>query len=315
MRLINQFTCRALLLASMFGCFWSCEEEFKPDIVVDVNDIVVEGYIEASSRNIPPYIILTRNFPFFQELQQDALTDAFVHDAYVEVSGGGEVLVLNEFCLDDLNDTQKGIAAQFLGLDPDSIGFNLCLYTDLSLNLIPREGVTYDLLIKVDGRELRATTAIPPHTGLDTLFFGPPPGVPSDTLLEMEVRVSDPVGIANFYRYMTTEGEGPEVASLTSVFDDRLFDGQSFVFPLPKSEPPNASFDPATFGLFRKDQTYTIKWLNIDEAHFRFWNTLEFNAANQGPFSGYTNIESNIDGGLGVWGGASVSYYEVIATQ
>ena len=52
-----------------------------------------------------------------------------------------------------------------------------------------------------------------------------------------------------------------------------------------------------------------IKWTTIDEAHFDFWNTLEFSNANQGPFSSYTRLQSNINGGLGIWGGYSVSYY------
>ena len=42
---------------------------------------------------------------------------------------------------------------------------------------------------------------------------------------------------------------------------------------------------------------------------YRNWNTLEFSNANQGPFASYTRLESNINGGLGIWGGLSVSYY------
>ncbi|MEL6924369.1 MAG: DUF4249 family protein [Bacteroidota bacterium] len=51
---------------------------------------------------------------------------------------------------------------------------------------------------------------------------------------------------------------------------------------------------------------------NIDAAHFDFWSTLEFNAVNQGPFSAYTRIASNVEGGLGIWGGYSVSFYTVV---
>ena len=32
--------------------------------------------------------------------------------------------------------------------------------------------------------------------------------------------------------------------------------------------------------------------------------------ANQGPFASYTRLQSNIVGGLGIWGGYSVSYYK-----
>ena len=66
-----------------------------------------------------------------------------------------------------------------------------------------------------------------------------------------------------------------------------------------------------TFGLFKIGDSVAIKWSAIDETHFNFWNTLEFNKGNQGPFSTYTTINSNIIGGLGNWGGYNSKIYRL----
>ena len=76
-----------------------------------------------------------------------------------------------------------------------------------------------------------------------------------------------------------------------------------------KSEEPGAKFDPITFGLYRIGDTAQVKWINIDKDYYDFFNTLEFNRANQGPFSSYTRIKTNIKGGLGIWGGSNVQIY------
>jgi hypothetical protein len=124
------------------------------------------------------------------------------------------------------------------------------------------------------------------------------------------ITVNDPVE-PNFYRYMTA-GEGePFRAGFASVTDDRLINGQTFDFPLQKAvTPENADeLDPEIFGLYKRGDTTRIRWLNIDEEHFNFWNTYEFNLNNQGPFSSYTRVSSNVSGALGIWGGYSSSEY------
>ena len=97
--------------------------------------------------------------------------------------------------------------------------------------------------------------------------------------------------------------------------DDAFFDGDEFEFPLPEAEPRNTNASPTTFGLYTLGDTVTLKWTTIDEGNFNFWNTLEFNAINQGPFAAYTRIESNVTGGLGVWGGYSSHYYTLIVEE
>jgi hypothetical protein len=55
--------------------------------------------------------------------------------------------------------------------------------------------------------------------------------------------------------------------------------------------------------------------MEITEEQFGYYNTLDYNTENQGPFSNYTQISTNIEGGIGSWAGSSVSYYTVIIPE
>lgn len=291
--------------------FTSCEKEFIPDIQAGPERIVVEGYIEAGDRPRPAYVILTRNVPFFTELKADDLGDIFVHDAVVTVSDGEKEATLTEVCLNDLTPDQRKLAASLLGFSADTIAFNLCAYIDLGNRMPGVEGRRYELKVDAGGRKLNAVTTIPPLVRLDSLRFFAPPGERNDTLAQLRCSLSDPPGAANYYRYFVGINGGSLQTGFNSVFEDRLFDGQRFRFPLPRPSSGNQDVEPSTFGLYTIGDTVAVKWASIDRAHFDFWNTLEFNSANQGPFSSYTRVKSNIDGGLGVWGGSSAGYYLV----
>ncbi len=295
---------------------FACEQEFTPPIVTDPADIVVEGYIEAGENATPPYIILTRSFPFFREIDQNQLNDSFVHDAEVKVSDGSNEVRLTEFCLAELTPEQRVLAGELLGLEVDSIGFNFCIYIDISGTLTGEAGKTYDLEINVEGKTLRSSTYIPIHVPLTRLEFEVPPGEPNDSLMQLRASINDPAGVTNYYRYQTGRNGGAlRYPAGGSVVDDRLFDGQTLEFPLTEAEPDGQDFDFATYGLYQRGDTISIKWITIDEDHFNFINTLEFATVNQGPFSNYTRIDHNIEGGLGIWGGLSASYYNLIVPE
>ena len=74
-------------------------------------------------------------------------------------------------------------------------------------------------------------------------------------------------------------------------------------------------FDFDTFGYFWRGDTVVVRAASLDYAHFRFWQTLEYNTGSQGPFGTYTRIESNINGGLGIWGGISYNDYTIIIPE
>jgi hypothetical protein len=290
----------------------ACEEEFIPTVVANPSQLVVEGFIEAGDRPTPPYLFLTRSLAFFSELSAEQLEGAYVHDADITVSDGDRTIRLREFCNQDLDEDARAFASAFLGVDLDSLPFNLCVYVDASLSMFGQEGKTYTLQIEVDGQSYSAQTTIPPHVPLRNLQFVNPPGAPNDTLLELRVTLNDPPNQSDYYRYFTGVDDSGLIAPDASVIDDQLFDGQELEFPLSRAQLSGENFDLATFGLYRRGTTARIKWMCLDQGQFDFWNTLEFTIANQGPFSSYTRIDSNIEGdALGIWGGFSATYYNL----
>jgi hypothetical protein len=305
-----------LVLLSLLGLMnWGCEKEFIPDTVELEEMLVVEGYIEAGDRPTPPLVILTRSVPFFQELNAGELNSLFVHDAEIWVESEGQKVGLQEICLSELSPDQRELLQQLTGLEIANNQLNVCLYTDLSFRMTGKIGGTYRLQINSGIHALTATTTIPDSVGLSNLRFDQPPGEPSDTLRRLLCRINDPGDIQNYYRYFTGINNQGLVSPSNSTIEDDFFDGRSFEFPLPKAEPPNADFDPETFGLYRLGDTVVVKWANIDQVQYDFWSSLESAVSNQGPFSTYTRVNSNVSGGLGVWGGLSARYYTIVVAD
>ena len=297
----------AIILSGIF--LTGCEQEFTPEPSSDGPDYVVEGYLEAGDNPTPPYLLLTRTFNFYGEIGPDQFTESFVHDADVKVSDGTKEVTFQEVCFSDLDSATLELVADQFGFDVDSLTIDFCIYLDLLNVLQPQTGKTYNLHIDVDGDIITASTVIPMPVPLDSLAFGPPPGEPNDTLAQLTCYISDPAGIQNFYRYFGSTNGGPLETGFSSVEEDLFFDGKSFGFQLFNPQTDSGDVEPEEFGLYFVGDTVTLKWCTIDEANFDFWNTLEYSNANQGPFSNYTRLQSNITGGLGVWGGYSVNYY------
>lgn len=287
----------------------SCEQEYIPPASADGPKYVVEGYIEAGQDPSPTYLLLTKTFDFYGEFGPDQFTESFVHDADVRVSDGSVDVTLQEICLLDLDPAFREQVAEQFGLNADSLTVNFCVYLDLLNQLQPQAGKTYDLHIVVGGDTITATTQIPMAVPLDSMRFEPPPGDPNDSLAQLTCYISDPPGVKNFYRYFGATNGGQLETGFSSVEEDLYFDGKSFGFQLFNPQTDSGDVDPEEFGLYFVGDTITLKWCTIDEANFDFWNTLEFARANQGPFSSYTRLQSNVTGAVGVWGGYNVNYY------
>ncbi len=295
--------CTAIILVG-------CTEEFVPDTQEEDQQFVVEGFIEAGEGAMPTYVLLTKSVPFLSTIDLNTFNSIFVNDAVVTVNDGSKTVQLQEFCLEELPEEIRIAAAEALGFDPDSTTLNICAYIDLLDELDRREGGSYDLKIDIADETITATTTIPRFVPLFDLRWDDPPGEPSDTLARLWVTIDDPDGEANFYRYFTEENDDGFVTPFSSVVDDKFFEGKEFEFPLTKAEPRDGDFDANTFGLYYRGDSIRIKWMTLDEAHFEFWNTLEFSRNNSGPFSSYNRVTSNVEGALGVWGGYAVRYYE-----
>jgi len=290
MKLKSKIFLTLTLIAALLS---GCTEEFIPDTQEEDQQLVVEGFIEAGEGAMPTYVLLTKSVPFISTIDLNTFNELFVNDAKVTVSDGTRIVELIEYCLDDLPPEIRDAAAEALGFDSDSTTLNICAYVDLA-----------------DAIMITATTTIPDYVPLFNLRWDEPPGEPSDTLARLWVTIDDPANEANFYRYFTEENDNGFITPFSSVVNDNFFDGKEFEFPLSKAEPRDGDFDANSFGLYYRGDSIRIKWMTLDEAHYEFWNTLEFSRNNSGPFSSYNRVTSNVDGALGVWGGYAVRYYE-----
>ncbi len=309
---MNRFYILSLL--GILSLFLACETEYIPDIPNDEPDIVVEGYIEAGPNARPPYVLLTQSTPFFSTINAEALNDLFVHDAVVTISDGTNTIPLTEVCYNDLSPAQQELVGEALGLgEADSIGLNICVY--IEANLAPalgEVGKSYDLRIELEDKVLTATTTIPQIVPVDSVRYVKLPEEADPTLRELRGFLTDIPGVASYYRYFTQRNAEPLYPGLNSVIDDVFFDGQSFEFPITRGQGRTDIIDFDTFGYFWLGDTVTVKFCTIDQKHYDFWNTLEFNTASDGPFSSFTKVQSNVDGGLGVWGGYGVSTKTIV---
>ena len=301
-----------LILFLALPLFFCCETEFVPEINSEPPEIVVEGYIEGGDNPTSPYVILTRSIPFFNEINLNNVSDFFVRDAEITVSDSKGSIRLQEFCLSELTADQRLIVSELFGINTDSAGLDFCVYIDPTFSMVGEDGEQYDLHIEVEDKVLTASTIVPEKAQISDLKFVDVPGIPVDTLRELRITLEDDPNVANFYRYFTNRNDEGLLASFNSVLNDLFFDGDTFEFPLPKAEESDVEFNFETFGFYTVGDTMEIKFCSIDEAHYDFWSTLEFNRANQGPFSSSTAISYNIEGGIGVWGGYSSAICRIV---
>lgn len=290
--------------------FNSCEEEFIPDIVDGEQQFIVEGYIQSGNSTIPTYVLLTKSIPYFSELSQDGLNDIFVKNAIITVSDGQHEIELTHFCLDDLPDNLKPLIKSGLGLDSINGEFNFCAYVDINNEIEILENRKYDLDIQVDGNSITASTTIPTFVPLDTIWTQATPGEPLDSFSQLYCRINDPVG-ENYYRYKNGYVGQVIKTPLVSSIADFLFDGKKFKFPMDRAFTEFNHDEQETIAFFRTGDSIQVQWICIDKEQYDFWNTLELDRLQQGPFSSYIRAKSNVNGALGVWSGMSSKLYKI----
>lgn len=273
---------------------YACEKEITVDLPTPTPKIVVEGAIEQGCY---PWVILTRNAPYFEPVDSSTLVNMIITNAVVTVSDGQVI-------------------------DTLSIGFDPYVYPYVKYigqTIIGEVGKTYNLTIQVDGKTYTAQTSIPNPVHLDSVKFKIETGY--DTLGVAWIYLVDPDTIGNHYRIFT------KVLGRDSVFlhpypsttDDRFFNGQFAEYSVYRGRNPleddmydDENLDSAGIPrwLFIKDETVVIKLTSIDEMHYDFWYSVEQQYMTDGnPFASPISARTNISGdALGIWGGYGVAY-------
>jgi hypothetical protein len=303
----------------------SCQEEITLDLIPEESKLVIEGYIEPG---FPPYVVLTRNQGYFDEIDLNTYNDLFVNDVDCVIvwsynqNEEKEIITLEKF--------------EWTDLPP--------IYTDLEyLNnpsedyLFSQEERTYHLEIRWNNQIITAETFIPKSTPLDCLWVEQSETAGQDYKCDIRAVYSDPPDEQNnilikskrLQHYTFNEDsckskDNPDLLlRLVDSGSDILINGQSFetYFPRPNK---NGGFPSGRYNsshtkecangniLDRDEDIVLIKFCQIDEPSMRFWRGLVRQAGTNGnPFAEPANLVSNIEGGLGIWTGYSPAYYKV----
>jgi hypothetical protein len=278
----------------------SCEKNVTVDIPQAESKLVVEGYVENGKF---PYVILSKTLPFFGSVNTENVTQNTVQNAVITISNGITTVTL----------TQLPGYGIYYTTSPDMIGV---------------AGKSYSLKVVSDGTILTAITSIPPAVPLDSAWFKIDGN--RDSLGFIWAHLHDPDTLGNNYRWFAQRinhytygletGQMKDTTFVTprgSVFEDKFFNAKSFDFgynrgSLPNSDKEDDNNDERNF--FKRGDTIVIKFASIDRAHFEFWRTEETQAGSNGnPFGSPAFVTSNINGGLGIWGGYNSTYDTVIA--
>jgi len=284
-----------LVLLSAF--LFSCEKNINFDLDNAKDVLVVDAEIESGK---PPVVFLTRSTSFFSQIDPSILSTLFVRNAEVYMSNGSLTHRMKEYAFP----LAPGYTAYYYGIDSAS----------LATSFLGELNTSYSLRILADGMEYTANTTIPAQTEVpDSFYFKPAPLNPDTNKRVMFVRLNDPVGMGNYSRYFTRINSGNFLPGENSVFTDEVIDGTSFEIQLPpginRNDPPERDEN-----FFRKGDTVTLKFCNIDRATYLFWNTWEFAYQSIGnPFAQPNKVIGNVsNGALGAFCGYAGWYDTVI---
>ena len=275
----------------------SCEKNIQFTLHDSPAVLVVDASIE---NNRPPVVVLSTSIGYFSKINPIELASSFVHDADVSVSDGTITQKLKEYHVDS------------------SGGFRVYYYTIDSSNLT--SGFTgtfnhpYSLKVISGGNTYIGSTSIPPLAKkVDSMWWKPRPFETDTNKVIVMVKATDPPGLGNYIRYFTRRNSGPFLPGENSVFDDQIIDGTTYNVQLDPGIDRNNRVSQAD-NSFRRGDTVTLKFCNIDRPTYQFWISMEFAYQSIGnPFASPNKVLGNIsNGALGAFCGYAVFYKTLI---
>ena len=195
---------RKIFSIILITIIYSCERpiDFTPE--TQEPKLVVEGIIEGGQY---PTVYLTRSLDFFSKISREELTGSFVRNAEVTISNATSTEILKEYQIRVSGDT----LLYYYSIDT----------TNGRVGMLGELGASYQLNIKVDGKEYDANTTIPlPVKTLDSLYYRFA-DIENDTAkVLLYGRFNDPPGYGNYIRYFTNVNKQKSIAFILSEFID-----------------------------------------------------------------------------------------------
>lgn len=295
----------------------SCETDYEVELPESEEQLVVEGYIESGSW---PYVILTRDQSYFEQINPEQINDLFIDSAIVEVRSSEDTVELKRISSQNVPPEAKKQLANVFQVSPENLGdeTNLVAYANPLADFEGKANQGYELYVNTPEYEATATTRIPQKARLDSLYWEPHNDPEKDHLARVFMRIDDPKGQPKNYRYFSKRNDEPFFPPLFgSVANDEAVDGTSFNFPVDRGYARSAELEePEDLSYFEMGDTVVVRFCSITREHYNFWSTLEEDLRNQGnPFGSPTIIQSNIEGGLGIWGGYGCDYDTLIIKE
>ena len=302
MKKIHRF--QSILTSSLFTLisvilFSGCEKTVTVKLPEVDDKIVVEGYVQNDFLTV---VRLSKTLKFFGSVN--------VNDVLSTSISGATVIVDDGFISDTLQELGVFGGVYF------------------SSRIIGVPGRTYRLSVYAEGQTLTASTYLPQPIPLDSVWWKVD-GL-RDSLGFAWAHLSDPDTVGNCYRwfaqrinqYTFGDDAGKQkdttfYAPLGSVFEDKFINGKSFDFSVARGRLYNSTkaddLNQESF-FFKRGDTIVVKFCAIDREHFNFWRSEETQVSNNGNAFGSPNpIISNINGGLGIWGGYTTTYDTIYA--
>jgi len=291
------------LFAAFSFCIllFSCEKNINFNLNRAPDVLVVDAIIE---NGIAPRVILTNSFSFFSNINATILLNSFVHNAVVTMSNGTLTHQLKEYHYQIGNSVNSSINVYYYGIDS----------SDMTTAFKGAFNTSYTLNITSNGKNYSAFTTIPPLAKkIDNLSWKPAPFTTDTSDIILSLTTTDPPGLGNYIRYFTRTNSKPFLPGENSVYDDEIIDGTTYSFQLPPGVDRNKRV-PFDSSYFKRGDTITVKFCNIDKGTYTFWNTWEFAFQSIGnPFAQPNKVLGNIsNGALGDFYGYAADYKTII---
>lgn len=274
----------------------SCEKNINFKLHDTPNVLVVDATIENGK---PPTVILSKSIGYYSTINPLELAASFIHNAEVYISNGTLTQKLKEYHIDSTG------------------GFQVYYYTIDSSNFANAftgaVNKRYSLRIISNGAEYNAVTTIPAIAKkIDSMWWKRRPFETDTNKVVVMLRSTDPPGLGNNIRYYTKTNSGPFLPGENSVFDDELIDGITYDVPVEPGIDRNGLIPRERS--FKRGDTVTVKFCNIDKSTYQFWISMEFAYQSIGnPFASPNKVLGNIsNGALGAFCGYGAYYKTLI---